>query len=218
MVYPIEVRPARPEEYGEVGDLLVRVYADEGWGSGDYLEVLRDVAGRAEQAEVLVAVEGDVLLGSVTVATRGGPAAEQAGPGEAVVRMLVTGPAARRRGTGTALVAACLEAARRDGCTRVRLSTQRGMASAHRVYERFGFTRTPEADWEPEPGLTLLTYALDLPASCVVCGEPGTHPGCEARRALEPPRYCARCRRRMVVQVTPTGWTARCVEHGVTSG
>ena len=130
----------------------MRVYADEGWGSGDYLEVLRDVTGRVEQAEVLVAVEGDRLLGSVTVATRGGPAAEQAGPGDAVVRMLVTGPAARRRGVGTALVAACLEAARRDGCTRVRLSTQRGMASAHRVYERFGFSRTPEDDWEPEPG------------------------------------------------------------------
>ena len=30
------------------------------------------------------------------------------------------------------------------------------------------------------------------------------------RAALEPPRYCAQCRRRMVVQVTPLGWTARC--------
>jgi len=33
-------------------------------------------------------------------------------------------------------------------------------------------------------------------------------------RELEPPRYCTHCRRRMVVQVTPVGWTARCVEHG----
>jgi hypothetical protein len=32
---------------------------------------------------------------------------------------------------------------------------------------------------------------------------------------LEPPRYCSGCRRRMVVQVTPTGWTAKCVEHGI---
>ena len=31
---------------------------------------------------------------------------------------------------------------------------------------------------------------------------------------LEPPRYCPHCRRRMVVQVTPDAWTARCVEHG----
>jgi hypothetical protein len=36
-------------------------------------------------------------------------------------------------------------------------------------------------------------------------------------RYLEPPRYCGFCRRRLVVQVTPRGWTARCVEHGVSS-
>lgn len=31
---------------------------------------------------------------------------------------------------------------------------------------------------------------------------------------LEPPRYCAECGRRMVVQVVPDGWTARCSRHG----
>ena len=30
--------------------------------------------------------------------------------------------------------------------------------------------------------------------------------------------YCSRCRRRMVVQVLPTGWTARCSEHGTRTG
>jgi hypothetical protein len=42
----------------------------------------------------------------------------------------------------------------------------------------------------------------------------GDHGACRAARQMEPPRYCTRCRRRMVVQVTPTGWTARCSEHG----
>ncbi|HEY3629598.1 MAG TPA: hypothetical protein VGL21_01820 [Jatrophihabitantaceae bacterium] len=51
---------------------------------------------------------------------------------------------------------------------------------------------------------------------CDRCGEPGVHPACVQARQLEPPRYCPQCRRRMVVQVTPTGWTARCVEHGET--
>jgi hypothetical protein len=51
---------------------------------------------------------------------------------------------------------------------------------------------------------------------CDRCGEllGGGHPQCARARALEPPRFCSQCRRRMVVQVTPTGWTARCVEHG----
>jgi predicted amidophosphoribosyltransferase len=59
---------------------------------------------------------------------------------------------------------------------------------------------------------------VTTPAYCDRCGEPlaGDHAACAASRELEPPRYCPHCRRRMVVQVTPTGWTARCVEHGVT--
>jgi uncharacterized protein YjbI with pentapeptide repeats len=54
-------------------------------------------------------------------------------------------------------------------------------------------------------------------AYCDRCGTPideGDHTGCARARELEPPRYCAACRRRMIVQVTPTGWTARCIEHG----
>jgi hypothetical protein len=52
---------------------------------------------------------------------------------------------------------------------------------------------------------------------CVRCGRPeadGGHQACRTAMALEPPRYCALCRRRMVVQVVPTGWTARCSVHG----
>ncbi|MBW8802258.1 MAG: hypothetical protein AUG49_09280 [Catenulispora sp. 13_1_20CM_3_70_7] len=58
---------------------------------------------------------------------------------------------------------------------------------------------------------------------CGQCGEPKTpgttgHERCAARAELEPPRYCAQCRRRMVVQVLPQGWSARCVEHGTITG
>jgi hypothetical protein len=54
---------------------------------------------------------------------------------------------------------------------------------------------------------------------CDRCGRAladGGHEACAAARALEPPRYCGRCRRRMKVQVLPTGWRATCVEHGET--
>jgi hypothetical protein len=53
---------------------------------------------------------------------------------------------------------------------------------------------------------------------CVHCGTPageGDHSRCDgARGAIEPPRYCPECARRMVVQVTPSGWSARCSRHG----
>jgi len=56
---------------------------------------------------------------------------------------------------------------------------------------------------------------------CGHCGHDrsaSTHDRCERAALLEPPRYCAACRRRMVVQVTPTGWTARCSRHGEVTG
>ncbi|MDM4718139.1 hypothetical protein QTQ03_00480 [Micromonospora sp. WMMA1363] len=56
---------------------------------------------------------------------------------------------------------------------------------------------------------------------CDRCGEPagaGDHAVCQAARDLEPPRYCAHCRRRMTVQVLPVGWSAVCVAHGAIRG
>ncbi|WP_425425534.1 hypothetical protein [Amycolatopsis marina] len=53
---------------------------------------------------------------------------------------------------------------------------------------------------------------------CIHCGQPalgGEHAACRSpRTALEPPRFCPRCARRMVVQITPSGWSARCSRHG----
>jgi hypothetical protein len=56
-------------------------------------------------------------------------------------------------------------------------------------------------------------------AYCDRCGgalDGETHSACRAARALEPPRFCPYCRRRMKVQVLPAGWLAVCVEHGET--
>ncbi|MDQ1105199.1 hypothetical protein QE364_003394 [Nocardioides zeae] len=57
-----------------------------------------------------------------------------------------------------------------------------------------------------------------MSAYCGHCGEGAAgrdHDACARSLALEPPRFCGACRRRMKVQVTPRGWTAACVEHGV---
>ncbi|WP_075743622.1 MULTISPECIES: hypothetical protein [Actinoalloteichus] len=52
---------------------------------------------------------------------------------------------------------------------------------------------------------------------CGWCGAARSTPhanGCARRRIVDPPRFCAHCARRMVVQVTPAGWSARCSVHG----
>jgi ribosomal protein S18 acetylase RimI-like enzyme len=211
------VRPAAPQEHTRIGELTASTYLAEGYCDEDYAEHLRDVAGRVSAATVLVALLDEQVVGSVTVATGGGPYAEGHGAGTAVIRMLVTSPAARGHGVGTALVESAIAVARADRCTVVRLSTQASMDAAHRLYERLGFTRTPSHDWSPMPGLDLLTYALPLTV-CGLCGQPGSHPSCLAALELEPPRFCTQCGRRMVVQVHPTGWSAKCVEHGTAVG
>jgi ribosomal protein S18 acetylase RimI-like enzyme len=156
------IRPITPDEYAVVAELTAGTYRREGYGSPQYEPALRDVASRDATAHVLVADLDGRIVGAVTVATRGGPWSEQAAPGEAEIRMLVVDPAARGTGTGTALVTSCIDLAGIQGCTAVRLSTEPTMTTAHRLYERLGFVRTPERDWEPIPGVTLLTYVLDL--------------------------------------------------------
>ncbi|MFJ6794466.1 GNAT family N-acetyltransferase [Streptomyces sp. NPDC091268] len=163
----IEIRAALPAEYEELGALTAQAYRGDGLldfeeGEG-YQQLLRDVAGRARAGEVLVAAAGGTLLGTVTFAAPGSPLADISGPAEAEFRMLAVAPAGRGRGAGEALVRACLARSRAlEGVTHVVLSTQRSMRAARRLYERIGFVRTPERDWDPVPGLTLLTYRMEL--------------------------------------------------------
>ncbi|KUM70948.1 GNAT family N-acetyltransferase [Streptomyces curacoi] len=166
----IVIRQVEPDEYEALGEITAQAYLQDGlldFGESDeYLGELKDVAKRAAAAEVLVAVHSGRVVGGVTFVPSGGPMADIAGPGEAEIRMLAVSREARGRGAGEALVRACVERARAtDGCVRIVLSSQRTMHSAHRIYERLGFVRTPERDWNPIPHLsdiTLLTYELTL--------------------------------------------------------
>ena len=114
----ITIRAARPEEYPALGELTARAYLDDGLldsGESDsYLLVLRDVAGRAEETEVLVAADSasDEVLGGVAFVTPGSRYADVAREDEGEFRMLAMAPAARRRGAAEALVRACLDRAR----------------------------------------------------------------------------------------------------------
>lgn len=68
----------------------------------------------------------------------------------------------------------------------------------------------------------LQTYLRSLDANfCAHCGQEFTgtdHGACKAALRLEPPRYCSKCKRRMVVQVWPKGWRATCSRHGEITG
>ena len=42
------------------------------------------------------------------------------------------------------------------------LLTRPLMVDAHRLYLAMGFRRAPERDWEPDPGIELWGFELDL--------------------------------------------------------
>ncbi len=159
---PVTVDDAVPADFPAIAELTVGVYRDERLASDAYLPELADVEGRAGRAQLLVARDRGRVVGAVALVLDGdfGEVTESAD--EAAFRMLVVDPAARGHGIGERLVTECLTRARAAGRRRMVLSTDPVMTAAHRLYGRLGFTRIPERDWAPRPGLDLLVYVLDL--------------------------------------------------------
>jgi GNAT superfamily N-acetyltransferase len=80
------------------------------------------------------------------------------------VRLLAVPPAARRQGIGRALMQECLRRARESGAAVLTLHTTDIMRAAIRLYERMGFQRSPDLDFEPAPGVVVEGYRLPLDA------------------------------------------------------
>lgn len=79
-------------------------------------------------------------------------------------------------------------------------------------------TRSDTPPTDTPPTTTAMTQTSLF---CDICGKPeieGEHRVCQARRAIDPPRFCPQCARRMIVQVSPAGWSAKCSVHGSTEG
>jgi GNAT superfamily N-acetyltransferase len=157
------VEVAEPQDYERIGELTVDAYVGDGLAPPHYVPVLADVAGRARLAEILVARDGSGrIVGAVAFVPSGEFGEILASEEEAGFRMLSVDRSARGQGIGELLVRACLDRARATGKRRMVLSTDVRMVGAHRLYERLGFTRLPERDWTPVPGVDLLAYVLEL--------------------------------------------------------
>lgn len=158
------IRVARPEEFEAIGELTVRAYREGGHlsSTSTYDQVLRAVADRAAHSELLVAVDGDKVLGSVTVTRPASHYSQIARPDELEFRMLAVAGEAVGRGVGRALVRTVIDRARADGLRRIVLNSQESMTAAHGLYVSLGFRRAAERDWEPSPGLRLRVFTLDL--------------------------------------------------------
>ena len=164
----MEIRPLRPEEYGEAGRATRLAYLPfapgEASPNADYLRRVGDVAARAEHALVLGAFDGGRTVGTVTLELEdrvpGGHTRPPLQPGQANVRMLGVHPGVQRRGIGRALMEAALEQARKAGKSRVTLETTEAMEAAGRLYRSMGFRRSQDQVYDD--GFRLRTYVREL--------------------------------------------------------
>jgi len=179
------IRTARPAELPEIGDIRVAAYRADGFlpATSQYAAILHGL-GQDGDGDVLVAAADDgQLLGTVMLEywpTQGSPNQDgpnqdgpnqggaMHGPGEAEIRALAVRPAARGQGAGNALLTAIIERAVANGVEHLVLATLPAMQTAHRMYEKAGFTRLPERDWAPGDSQSrerLMVFGLRLKAS-----------------------------------------------------
>ena len=165
----LHIRDARADERAAIRELTLAAYAEfatimapTAWAA------LRQalLAGlEAEGAvERIVAEQDGVLVGSVLLysptANAYGNAVARAGWPE--LRLLAVGPAARGQGVGRALVEECMRRAQRAGASALGLHTSESLRAAIRMYERMGFVRAPEGDFQPSGAELIMAYRLML--------------------------------------------------------
>jgi ribosomal protein S18 acetylase RimI-like enzyme len=170
----MDIRRARPEEFSRLGRLLVDAYAalpgmprpDE---QPDYYGMLLDVARRAAQPaiDVFAAVDdagapiGCVdFIRDVRAYGSGGSVATVAGA--VGIRLLAVAPAARGHGVGKALTEHCMREAHALGAPTVVLHTTRAMQAAWAMYERLGFRRFADIDFQ-QGKLEVFGFRYDMP-------------------------------------------------------
>jgi predicted N-acetyltransferase YhbS len=161
----MHIRRARREDYAAVGEVTLAAYEPLlGAAGASYAERLRNAEARDHEAELWVAVAPDdrEVLGTVTLCREGSPWREIGVADEGEFRMLAVAPHAQGQGIGEALARHVIDRFREEGAVAVVLSSTPLMDAAHRLYERLGFGRCPERDWEPLPGVELLAFRLEL--------------------------------------------------------
>ena len=167
------IRNAEPDEYPQLGELTVGVYASlVGMPTvaeqPDYYEVLRDVGKRAANPaiDVFAAVsDSGEVLGSVDfiadMKQYGSAGRATSISNAAGIRYLAVKPACRGKSIGRTLTTFCIDRARALGKSAVILHSTKAMATAWAMYERMGFRRCADFDFQ-QGALEVFGFRLPL--------------------------------------------------------
>lgn len=155
-----KIREAKPEEYSQLGELMVMVYSQlEGFPKQDeipdYYHVLKNVGEFTKQPKVklFVAVSklgkvdgGLVYFGDMKYYGAGGkPTTSQKA---AAFRLLAVNPETGGKGLGKLLINACINQAKKESHKHLVIHSTKSMMIAWNMYERMGFSRFPKIDFK----------------------------------------------------------------------
>ena len=165
---PSNVRDAGVEDLDQVSLLIRDAYQEyqanfspEVWEG--YARDIMDVRSRLDTSELIVAENSGRLVGAVTFYPNTSPSDQGGWPaGWTGIRLLAVHPDARGMGIGRALMDECLRRSRLLSATALGLHTTELMGIARGMYERMGFVRVPEYDFQAGPEVLVLGYRLDL--------------------------------------------------------
>lgn len=164
------VRLMHESETDAVSSLSESAYSHDYELNDSYRASIVDVAGRAAEHQVWVAVDAQTgaLLATVSTPREGAVMTDLAEPGEMDFRLLAVSPDARRRGLGELLSHHVLLLGRLRGVTQVVMNSGPEMVGAHKLYAHVGFDRLldrePEMTFPNGNKLKLLSFGYALTA------------------------------------------------------
>jgi GNAT superfamily N-acetyltransferase len=153
----IQVRRAIADEVASIARVLHQAFAEyESLYTPAAFVVTTPAPGELEQrwneGPVWSALKNDRLVGTVTAVAKGDAL---------YIRSMAVVPSARGQGIGKILLAEVESFARAGGFQRMRLSTTPFLDDAIRLYQRFGFERTPDGPHDLA-GTPLFTMEKEL--------------------------------------------------------
>lgn len=152
----MRIRDAREKERPFIRTQRVKAYQahaelinEEHWQA--LKQAISSEADNEEEVELIVAESEGQIIGSVVLFPPHTDAYE--GYVDAMdypeIRMLAVNPEAQGKGVASALIAECIKRSREKGYSFIGLHTGEFMEKAIKLYERKGFERLPQYDFEP---------------------------------------------------------------------
>lgn len=164
------IRDAKPDELPLIRNQRIEAYQEheksipaEHWQA--LKQAISSEADISDGVELIVAEIEGKIAGSVALFPPKSDAYE--GHVEEIddpeIRLLAVSSEARGKGVASALIAACIERSKAKGFDCIGLHTADFMKSALTLYERLGFERLPEYDFEPaKDGIIVKAFRLSI--------------------------------------------------------